>query len=125
MHRYGAERCGIGVTKRYFTGLARASPRGYVSAAVTSPGANRIHERSSKGQKPGVCAMRRSRDRAGVSLPGAETRRSTSSLIYLALASARCVFIALLECFDRSLWAKLKADRGQRRVSLRAADGTI
>lgn len=107
---------GISVTKQYFTRLAQAifadlfrrlqrhrvqigfvkeilKVRSWAEGSVTQPRSCRT-----------LCVSQET-------LP-------SSSVIYLALASARCVFIASVECFDRSLWTKLKAARGQPRVSL-------
>lgn len=67
-----------------------------VAHSVTK-GANKICERNSKGQKPMVTQTRSSMDRLKP-----EKKGSLSSLIYLTLASIRCVFIAATVCFDRS-----------------------
>lgn len=83
--------------------------------AATSPGANRIRERNSKGQEPGRGAGHAT---AIVQSALSQETLPSSSVIYLTLASTRCVFIASVECFDRSLWTKLKAARDQPRVSL-------
>lgn len=99
----------ISVTKQYFMRLARASK--FILATATSLTECKMGSMKEilKVREPTITQSRP----CSVHHEQRERKRSSSSLIYVALASIRCVFMASTMYFDRSLRTKLKALRGQ------------